>query len=386
MSAMRFEFATAGRIIFGPGTLTVVPEIAKGLGRRAGIVTGGDATRAAGLRMLLEDQGIECTLASITGEPSTATVNAGAAAIRYAEVDMVIAIGGGSAIDAGKAIAALMTNPGEINDYLEVIGLGWSIAKPPLPLIAIPTTAGTGAEVTRNAVIASPWDRIKVSMRSPLLLPRVAVVDPELTYTLPRQLTASTGLDALTQLIEASVTPRATVLSEGFCRAGLERIRRSLIPAYETGAPEAREDMSLAALLSGLALANAGLGAVHGLAAPLGGFLGAPHGMVCARLLPLVCQINIMALKNRTPNEPFLERYTDVARVLTDNPKATAMDLIPWLHELIRKLKVPGLSQYNLSKEDIPTIVKQAQQASSMQGNPIVLTGDELVAVLKSAM
>jgi len=383
---MRFEFATANRIIFGTGTLAEVPAVARSWGKRAGIITGGTIERPLILQRLLEEQGIVCTIVPIAGEPTTATVTAGVEAARSANVDMIVAMGGGSAIDAGKAIAALMTNPGDITDYLEVVGQGWTIKAPPLPLIAIPTTAGTGAEVTRNAVIASPWHRVKVSMRSPMLLPRLAVIDPELTYALPRLLTAATGLDALTQLIEASVTRRASVLSEGFCRAGLERARNSLVPACETGAPEARADMSLAALLSGLALANAGLGAVHGLAAPLGGFLGAPHGLVCARLLPLVCQINIMALKKRAPEEPFLARYDDVARILTNNPKAAAMDLIPWLHGLISSLNVPGLAQFNLNKESIPAIVKQAQQASSMQGNPIALSDEELVAVLKSAL
>lgn len=383
---MRFEFATAGRIIFGPGTLAEVPAIARTWGRHAGIVTGSDIERPHILRRLLEEQGIACTVVPIVGEPTTSNVNSGAQAARESGVDMVIAMGGGSAIDAGKAIAALITNPGDILDYLEVIGLGWQITTAPLPFIAVPTTAGTGAEVTRNAVIASPWHRVKVSMRSPMLLPRLAVVDPELTYTLPRALTATTGLDALTQLIEASVTKRASVISDGFCRAGLERARNSLRKACETGAPEARADMSLAALLSGLALANAGLGAVHGLAAPLGGFLGAPHGMICARLLPLVCQINIMALKNRAPDEPFLARYTEVARILTADPAANAMDIIPWLHRLVSDLDVPGLAAFNLRADNIPAIVNQAQQASSMQGNPIALSDTELAAVLKSAL
>jgi len=383
---MRFEFATAGRIIFGPGTLAEVPTIAKGWGRHAGIVTGANLERPLVLKRLLEEQGIVCTVVPIVGEPTTSNINSGAQAARESGVDMIIAMGGGSAIDAGKAIAALLTNPGDIHDYLEVVGQGWSITTAPLPLIAIPTTAGTGAEVTRNAVIASPWHRVKVSMRSPMLLPRLAVVDPELTYTLPRMLTAATGLDALTQLIEASVTRRATVLSDGFCRAGLERARNSLVKAYKSGAPEARADMSLAALLSGLALANAGLGAVHGLAASLGGFLGAPHGMICARLLPLVCQINIMALKNRAPEEPFLGRYNEVARILTDNPGADAMDIIPWLHRLVSELNVPGLADFNLCAENISAIVHQAQQASSMQGNPIALSDTELAAVLKSAL
>ena len=207
--------------------------------------------------------------------------------------DTVIGFGGGAALDAAKAIAILMTNPGDVTDYLEIIGRGKTLTEPPVPCIAIPTTAGTGSEVTRNSVIASREERVKVSLRSPLMLPKVVVVDPELTYDLPPAITASTGVDALTQLIEPFVCSRANPLTDGLCQEGIERVARSLRRAFESAgrgeAPAdaaAREDMAVASLFGGLALANAGLGAVHGLAAPLGGMIGAPHGAVCAALLP----------------------------------------------------------------------------------------------------
>ena len=214
-------------------------------------------------------------------------VRQGVELARREQCDLVIAFGGGSAIDAGKAIAALLANGGELTDYLEVIGKGQPLRHPSVPFIAVPTTAGTGSEVTRNAVLASAEHQVKVSMRSPLMLPRLAVVDPELTLELPPAVTASTGLDALTQLIEPYVSIRANPLTDGFCLEGLRRVSRSLRRAYHAGRDiTAREDMSLASLLGGLALANAGLGVVHGFAAPVGGMFHAPHGAICAALLP----------------------------------------------------------------------------------------------------
>ena len=235
-----------------------------------------------------------------------------------ANCDLIIGLGGGSAIDTGKAIAALLTNAGDPLDYLEVIGRGQALTDAPAPFIAIPTTAGTGAEVTRNAVLASPEHRVKVSLRSPLMLPRVALVDPELTYGLPPAITASTGLDALTQLIEPFVSIRANPLTDAICRDGMRRAARSLRRAYEEGTmlPPARTWP--ASLFGGLALANAGLGAVHGFAGPLGGLFPAPHGVICARLLPLIVEANVRALQERKPNTSVLQRYAEVARLTAD--------------------------------------------------------------------
>ena len=275
---MRFEFATATRIIFGTGALKEVGGIAASFGQRALVVTGRSADRATSLLDLLRDAGVEAVTFEVPGEPTTDIVREGTEAARAADCDLVIAIGGGSAIDAGKAIAALLTNGGVPLDYLEVIGRGQPITKPAAPCIAIPTTAGTGAEVTRNAVLASPEHRVKVSLRSPLMLPRVALVDPALTYSMPPAITASTGLDAFTQVLEPYVSHLANPLTDTLCREGLMRAAIALPRAFEDGGDvEAREDMALASSSAGLALANAKLGAVHGFAGVLGGmFAHAP--------------------------------------------------------------------------------------------------------------
>src|SRR5437867_2251260 len=262
MPMLRFEFATAPRILFGASALRDVGPIAKGLGHRALIVTGRSAGRASALNRLLGEHEIARWTLAIAGEPKIEDVEHGVQLARGEGCDLVIGFGGGSAIDAAKAVAALTTNGGEVLDYLEVIGRAKPLTNPPLPVIAVPTTAGTGAEVTRNAVLASPEHRVKVSLRSPLMLPKVALVDPELTYELPAELTASTGLDALTQLIEPYVSCKANPLTDAICIEGIRRVARSLRRAFDDGARSAREDMALASLFGGLALANAGLGAV----------------------------------------------------------------------------------------------------------------------------
>jgi alcohol dehydrogenase class IV len=306
---------------------------------------------------------------------------------RREHCDLVIAFGGGSAIDAGKAIAALLTNGGELSDYLEVIGNGQPLQDPSVPFIAVPTTAGTGSEVTRNAVLASAEHRVKVSLRSPLMLPRLAVVDPELTLDLPPALTASTGLDALTQLIEPYVSSRANPLTDGFCLEGLRRVSRSLRRAYHDGRDlVAREFMSLASLLGGLALANAGLGVVHGFAAPVGGMFDAPHGAVCAALLPYGMAINIRACRARAPEGEALHRYETVARLLTGKPDALAEEGVDWVRQLCQELQIPPLSSYGIQERDVATLVEKASKASSTKGNPITLTLDELREVLSRAL
>jgi alcohol dehydrogenase class IV len=296
---------------------------------------------------------------------------------------MVISIGGGSVLDAGKAIAAMLTNGGELEDYLEVIGRGMPLKQHPVRHIAIPTTAGTGAEVTRNAVLASPEHHVKVSMRSPWMLPDLAVVDPELTCSMPPEVTASTGLDALTQLMEAYVSNKANPLTDGICREGLETAAASLRKAYEDGNDsQAREGMALASLFGGLALANAKLGAVHGFAGPLGGMISAPHGVICARLLPHVTQANVQVLQKRAPDSRALAKYDEVARILTGTDSARAIDGVKWIQELCSALNVRSLADFGLKEEDFAAVVAKAQKSSSMKGNPIVLTGDELTDIL----
>ncbi len=380
---MNFEFATAQRIVFGNSRLRELPTIAKGMGRRAALVTGSSAERIAPVFHALKECGANPAAFSIKGEPTTDRIATLAAQAREQGCDFVVAFGGGSVIDAGKAIAALLTNTRDLMDYLEVIGKGEPLTEEPAPCIAIPTTAGTGAEVTRNAVLLSPKHKVKVSMRHPKMLPTVALVDPELTISMPPEVTASTGLDAFTQLLEAFVSIKANPLTDGLCREGLAKAARALPRAYAHGDDlEAREAMAIASLFGGLALANAGLGAVHGFAGPIGGMFAAPHGMVCAALLPAVVEANVRALETRDPESPALEKYREIARIATGSPGATSNDAICWIKELCKQMSVPGLENFGITASDFPSIVEKAQHASSMKGNPIQLTDQELTATL----
>jgi len=384
---MRFEFATATRIVFGAGALRDVGSIAKDFGHRALTVTGRSAGRASSLDRLLGEREVARWSLTVAGEPKIEDVERGVQLARDEGCDLVIGFGGGSAMDAAKAVAVLTTNGGEVMDYLEVIGRAKPLTHPPLPVIALPTTAGTGAEVTRNAVLASPEHRVKVSLRSPLLLPRVALVDPELTYDLPAELTASTGLDALTQLIEPYVSCKANPLTDAICVEGIRRVARSLRRVFDNGRDKsAREDMALASLFGGLALANAGLGAVHGFASPIGGMFPAPHGAVCAALLPHVMEANLIALRERAPRSEALRRYNDVARLLVGSDRVGAAEGVVWVENLCSHLKILPLHRYGIATRDAPSIAAAALKASSMKANPIELTLEELRGVLERAL
>ena len=384
---MNFEFATATRIIFGAGGHSQIGANVKNLGRRALVVTGKNPARAEKLLAILSASGNDAVTFTVAGEPEIATVENGVAFAKNENCDFVIAIGGGSVIDAGKAIAALLTNGGELLDYLEIIGRGKALTKRPAPFVAIPTTAGTGAEVTRNAVLASPEHKVKVSLRSPLMLPTIAVVDPELTHDLPPALTASTGLDALTQLIEPYVCLRANPLTDGFCEQGIFRAARSLRECVFHGQNKsAREDMALASLFGGLALANAGLGAVHGFAAPIGGMFSVPHGAACAALLSSVMAANLRALREREPQNQALVRYQKVAALLTGDANATAAAGVEWVQKLVADLPVPKLGAFGIREEHVADICAKAANASSMKANPIALTPDELAQTLRLAL
>jgi alcohol dehydrogenase class IV len=384
---MKFEFATATRIVFGAGAVKDVGAIAKEIGRRALVVTGRDMQRAQPLLKILHEAGVGVTTFTVAGEPELLTIEQGTAFAKKEHCELVIGFGGGSALDAAKAMAAMLANEGGLLDYVEIIGRGRPLTKLSAPFIAIPTTAGTGAEVTRNAVLASPEHKLKVSLRSPLMLARVAVVDPELTYDLPPALTASTGLDALTQLIEPFVCNRANPMTDGLCVEGLRRAARSLRVAFSKGQDkDAREDMAVASLFGGLALSNAGLGAVHGFAGPMGGSFSAPHGAICAAMLPHVMAMNLRALRQRDPNGAALYRYDEVAWWLTGDMKAKADDGVKWVRALVADLKIPRLGSFGIQREHFAGLVARAANASSMKANPIALTSEELTEILEQAL
>jgi alcohol dehydrogenase class IV len=383
---MTFEFATAGRIVFGRGKSQQIPTLARELGRRALVVLGGSDRGRQALTEGLSEAGVPPVVFNVSGEPTTHLVDRATGIARAEGCDLVISVGGGSVIDAGKAVAGLLANPGEVRDYLELAGGGKPLLERGVPFIAVPTTAGTGAEVTRNAVLDVPEQKLKASLRSPHLLARLAVVDPELTLPLPPAITAYTGMDALTQLIEPFVSKAANPLTDGICREGLTRVARSLARAYRDGSDvAAREDMALAALFSGIALANAKLGAVHGFASVLGGITGHAHGAICARLLPFVMEANIRAVDERG-DSTIIRRYTEIARALTGDPEADARDGVSWVRGLCAEMKIPPLRVAGLSIADCDRLIPLAQRASSMQGNPVKLSDAELRGILEASL
>jgi alcohol dehydrogenase class IV len=387
-----FELATAGRVVFGAGAQRQVAAAVAATGARAVLlVTGASTARAATLTADLAAAGLAVTAFAIGGEPTVDVARAGVAAARAAGAGAVVAMGGGSALDGGKAIAALAVNDGDALDYLEVVGAGKALARPPLPFFAVPTTAGTGSEVTRNAVLSVPGARVKASLRSPLMLPRLAAVDPELLGALPPAVVASSGLDALSQVIEPFLSIRANPLTDALARDGIGRSARTLRRAYAGElARDAglREDLALSSLTGGLCLANAGLGAVHGFAAPAGGMFGAPHGAVCAALLPHVLEVNLRALRARAPGHPALPRFRELAALLTGAPAVdvTPEDGVAFVAALTRDLAVPGLGAHGMRAADIPALVDKAKQASSMKGNPLPLTDGELTEIAQRAL
>jgi alcohol dehydrogenase class IV len=379
-----FEFATAGRILVGVGRAAELPEVLAGLGSRVLVCTGADPARHAALLAGLE---MPAAQFSVGGEPTVDLARAGAAAAREHGADVVAAIGGGSVIDTGKAVAMLLGNGGDPLDYLEVVGSGRKITRPSLPLVAVPTTAGTGAEVTANAVLAAPAHGLKASLRSPLMIPAVALVDPGLTVSCPPPVTAASGMDALTQCLEPYVSVRATPLTDGLAREGIRRAAAGLRTAFADGSDlAARTDMSMCSLLGGMALANAKLGAVHGLAGVIGGTAAVPHGVACAALLAPVIEANVRALRSAPDGRPALDRFTEIAGILTGQPAAAVEDGFAWIRDTVGLLEIPRLAAFGLSPQDVDDVAAKAAKSSSMRGNPVVLSDDDLRTILLDAI
>lgn len=383
MVRVAFELATAARVVFGAGRLAEAPAAVRDLGgTRALVVTGKSPARAAALQDLLHAAGIATEAVSIAGEPTDDDARDGTRRALEAGCDAVVAIGGGSALDLGKAIAMLASNGGDPLDYLEVVGRGLPITRPSLPFVAIPTTAGTGSEVTKNAVLAAKGARVKASLRSASMLPRTAIVDPDLLRGAPPGVLAASGLDALSQLVEPFLSARRNPLTDALAREGMRRSIRSLRRAVLEGADApAREDLALASLFGGLCLANAGLGAVHGFAGPVGGTFDAPHGAVCAALLPAVLDVNLRAVRARAGGVELLHRFDELAAIVTGDARARAEDGIAALSALARDLGVSGLGRWGVTVADVPALVAKAKAASSTKANPIALTEEELLEI-----
>lgn len=388
-----FEFVTTPAVHFGEGVLSKLGEQAARFGRRAWLVTGSGALERAGVLQRALDSlaaaGVLVERQSVAGEPDTRTVDEGARAARATGCDLVIGLGGGSVLDTAKAVACLAANGGEALDYLEVVGRGRTITRPPLPLVAVPTTAGTGSEATRNAVIADPASGTKASIRHESLLPRVALLDPALTHELPPDVTARTGLDALAQLIEPYVSKRDHPMIDVLALEGIRRAGAALPRAYG-GEPAARADLMLAAWWSGLALSHCGLGASHALAGPLGGSFPAPHGFAVAATLAPVMEANLRAADRDPAGGVVVRRYADVARALGeggyDSDRALAQAGVARVAALCEALRVPKLAAFGVTRTAIPDLVARARRTSSMKANPVELSDAELAGILERSI
>ena len=384
---VRFDLAVPADIRFGAGRVSEVPEALSGLGAsRVLIVTGRTTSRADTLRSALREAGMSSVVFGVAAEPSIERVRAAVTLLAEVGCDAVLGFGGGSALDVAKSVAVLATSGTDPIDHLEVIGAGRPIEQPGLPCVAVPTTAGTGSEVTRNSVLSGGG--VKASLRSPLMLPRVALVDPDLLAGVPKTTIAASGMDALSQLIEPLLSRRANPFTDALARDGIRRSARSLHRAYREGMedPGVREDLALASLFGGMCLANSGLGAVHGLAAAAGARLSAPHGAVCAAVLAATMDVDLRALSGRAPDHPALDRISEVATLLTGQPDAPPEDAIAWLRRLTAALSIPGLASYGLDQNEIAPVVMAAQKASSMRGNPIDLSDEEVGEIVTHSL
>lgn len=383
MSTTGFSFLTAGRIEFGRGTSDLVCPEALALGRNILLVRGRSVPWVDSLAALLTAKGAWVTPVVCTGEPTVAMVTEALKVGRAADIDGVVAVGGGSAIDLGKAVAALLPGDMDIMDHLEGVGAGRPLTTAPVPLIAVPTTSGTGAEVTKNAVITVPDAGRKVSLRDDRMLPDIAIIDPALTDNAPRAQTLASGLDALTQVIEPYLSSRANPLTDALCRAAIPLGARALAQLEKAETTQARDDMAFVSLAGGLALANAGLGAVHGLAGVLGGRLGAPHGLICGRLLGPVLAANKAALGRENKD---LSRFHDVATWIGEGFQQAPETVCENLPSLLDVWRVPRLSTWVTPEVDLEQIALEAAGASSMKANPCVLTIAALTQVMRRAM
>ena len=382
MTPPSFDLALPGRVWFGVGRSAELGRAVAALGRRALVVTGSRPDRFATLLDELRGTVDALTVVGAAGEPGVADARRAVDAGRAMAADVVVAIGGGSPIDLGKAVAMLLANGGDPMDYIEVVGAGQPITAVSVPLVAVPTTAGTGAEVTANAVLAVPEHALKASLRHPSMLPRHAIVDPALTLDCPPAVTAAAGMDALTQCLEPYVSIRANPVTDAWALAGLAAAGRGLRAAFADGSDlAARTELSLCALLGGLSLANAKLGAVHGFAGVLGGMSRAPHGVICAALLEPVCRANLARAE-----PPLRGRFAAVARALTDDPSATAEDGLAWIEWTRDALALPGLASFGFGPDQAAEAVAKAARASSMQGNPVVLSTEELTRIYLAAL
>ncbi|MBB1464517.1 iron-containing alcohol dehydrogenase [Vibrio sp. SG41-7] len=377
-----FQFMTSTKIIFGDGALPASLSLFNQYGYSVLLVTGNTLERTSLVTDYLDAQSMRYQQIAVSGEPNIKMVEEAATSARRFKPDMVVAMGGGSAIDMGKALAAVLPNQGNLYDYVEVVGRNVPLKTKPLPFIAIPTTASTGAEVTKNAVLKSGQDQVKISLRSPEMLADVAIVDPALTHGTNPYLSGRGAMDAFTHLMEAYVCGEPNPLTDMICEEGLRKLSCSVIQACIYDEPQARSDLAFASMLGGMAITNAKLGAAHGLASALGGKISAPHSVITARLAPFVMLENIAVAKEQQRND-ILARYQRIAQIVTGNVEAKEEEAITWLSEVLDTLKLPSLLEFGVCEAQFDEVSADALKSVAIKGTPLPLNQERLVHILK---
>jgi alcohol dehydrogenase class IV len=387
----QFSLARLPRIEFGPGRLAVLPDLVAGYGRRVLLVTGTNSFLTSpnwsSLAAVLAERAISWEIIQVPGEPSPELVDKTVHQFAGRNFDCVLGIGGGSALDAAKAIAGLLKPGNSVMDHLEGVGPELPYRGPSTPFIAVPTTAGTGSEATKNAVLSLHGvNGFKKSFRDEMLVAEYAVIDPDLLASCPRNVLAANGMDAFTQLLESYVSSKANPLTDALALSGMEKMRDALLPWYEGegDASAHRTAMAYAALLSGITLAQVGLGSVHGLAAPLGAFFPIPHGVVCGSMVAEATRVNMTALMGRAPESPALKKYADVGRLLVDSAMSDDLArqaLLAALEDWTWRLKLPRLGEFGIKAADVDRIVANSR-GSSMKTNPITLSDAEIAGIV----
>lgn len=391
-----FSIARLPRIEFGEGKLASLPGLIRTYGCRCVLVLGARSFRESAhwkaLKSALDEHEVVREIVIIDNEPSPQLIDEAVNDCRAFQANVVVGIGGGSVLDAAKAIAGLLRDQHSVMDYLEGVGPERPYTGPAVPFIAVPTTAGTGSEATKNAVLSVQGEQgFKKSFRDEQLVPEYALIDPALLDTCPSDLIAANGMDALTQLMESYVSLRANPITDALAISGLRATRDSLLTWYQApdDSREARAGMAYAALLSGINLAQTGLGSVHGLASPLGAFFPIPHGVVCGTLVATATRVNIEAMQSREPDNAALHKYARLAEILCERrirePEAAYQALVDKLEEWTQAMQLPALGQYGVTREDFPRIVEHSR-GSSMKTNPIVLTDGEVTHILEQRL
>ena len=388
-----FSIAKLPRVEFGEGKLALLPDLIRQYGNKVLLVTGSsfldNVNCWQACLQKIEQNKIQWQQLKVSGEPSPQLVDKAVERFSSENFDVVVAVGGGSPLDAGKAIAGLLKVGHSVMDYLEGVGPELPYEGPAVPFIAVPTTAGTGSEATKNAVLSVQGpDGFKKSFRHDKLVAEYAVVDPDLLASCSPALIAANGMDALTQLLESYVSTRANVMTDALAISGLRAARDGLLAWYEdpAGAHTARAQMAYAALISGITLAQVGLGSVHGLASPLGAFYPIGHGVVCGTLVAAATEVNIKSMLTREPDNLALAKYARLSEVLCQrrhpSPEAARKALIDLLQEWTMQMQLPRLREYGIEETGLDHVVAHSR-GSSMKTNPIVLTDDEIKTVLR---